>query len=100
MFILGNLISAMAWIVDWALAFLEILVIARVILFWVHADPYNTIVRGVPTITEPLLRPFRRLVPPWRIGGLDLSPLFAILALHFIRIFLTPTLYQLAEKLK
>ena len=34
-------------------------------------------------ITEPALRPIRRIIPP--LGGVDLSPMILILALYFIR---------------
>ena len=33
-------------------------------------------------LTEPLLRPFRKVIPP--IGGIDLSPLFALIAIQFL----------------
>lgn len=61
------------------------MIIIRALLSWVSPDPYNPIVRFLVLTTEPVLRPLRRLVPPHRLGGLDLSPLLAILGLMFVK---------------
>ena len=61
------------------------IVFARAIVSWVSADPSNPIVRALVLMTEPVLRPLRRLVPPSKLGGLDLSPLFAMLILQFVK---------------
>ncbi len=60
-------------------------IVVRALISWVSPDPYNPIVRTLVVITEPLLRPLRRLVPPHRLGGVDLSPLLAILLVQFVR---------------
>ncbi|MBU1627235.1 YggT family protein [bacterium] len=62
------------------------IIIIRVLLSWVNPDPYNPIVQIIYGITEPILKPFRRILPP--IRGLDLSPILLILALVFIQTFL------------
>lgn len=100
MFVLGNLIAATATVLDWVLVFLELAILLRVILSWANADPYNGFVRVVQAVTEPLLAPLRRWIPPWRLHGWDLSPLFAFLVLLFLRIFLVRTLLDIASKLK
>jgi YggT family protein len=61
------------------------IILVRALISWVNPDPYNPIIRFLVLVTEPVLRPLRRLVPPHRLGGLDLSPLLAILALEFIK---------------
>lgn len=99
MFVLGNLLTASATVLDWLFAVLEVAILLRVIFSWVNADPYNGFVRAVHAVTEPFLAPFRRLLPPWKLHGWDLSPLFALLALHFLRIFLVRTLFDIASKL-
>ena len=58
---------------------LQWIVIIAALVSWVNPDPRNPIVRFLYGVTEPLFRPFRRLVPPSRTGGIDLSPLFVIL---------------------
>lgn len=55
-------------------------IIIRIILSWLGgAGGYNPAVALIDAITEPVLRPFRRLIPP--IGGIDISPVFAIILL-------------------
>ncbi len=54
-------------------------IIIRIILSWIAQGAYNPATAIITTLTEPVLRPFRRLVPP--IGGFDISPIFAIILL-------------------
>ncbi|HCU2052115.1 YggT family protein [Pseudomonas aeruginosa] len=58
--------------------------IISVILSWVAPGSYNPGAQLVNQICEPLLMPFRKLLP--NLGGLDLSPIFAFLALKLIDI--------------
>ncbi len=60
-------------------------ILVRAVISWVNPDPYNPIVRALVLVTEPVLRPLRRLVPPSKLGGLDLSPLFAMVILQFLK---------------
>ncbi|HTO86782.1 MAG TPA: YggT family protein [Thermoanaerobaculia bacterium] len=60
------------------------LVIIAALVSWVSPDPRNPIVRFLWATTEPLFRPFRRLVPPSRTGGIDLSPIFVIVLIFFL----------------
>jgi len=54
-------------------------IIAYAILGWVVPPGYSPPMALLATVCEPLLRPFRRIIPP--IGNIDLSPLWATLAL-------------------
>ena len=99
MFAIGNLLRAVTDILSWVLTLAVWAILLRVVLSWANADPYNNLVRGVTTLTDPLLEPFRKILPPWKAGGWDLSPLFAVLALELLRRFLIPTLYELASKI-
>ncbi len=60
---------------------------ARIILSFIRPDPYHPtwgpIVRGVYDVTEPILGPIRRLLPP--MGGLDFSPLIVFLLLRLLQ---------------
>ena len=51
----------------------------RVILSWVAQGGYNPATAIITTLTEPVLRPFRRVLPA--MGGFDLSPILAIILL-------------------
>lgn len=69
-------------------AFLFILIV-RIVLSYVPASPgsvMSSITRFFETITEPVLRPIRRLVPPVRIGSgtLDLSPIIVWLIILIV----------------
>lgn len=51
----------------------------RIILSWISQGGYNPATAIIATLTEPLLRPFRRVIPP--MGGFDISPIFAVILL-------------------
>ncbi len=98
MFILSNLIIAISEIIKLVLTIYNILLIVRVFASWVSANPYNPIVRIVYVLTEPVLKPVRRIIPPIPLGGafIDLSPLVLFLIIHFLNNFLVGTLRDLA----
>ena len=83
----GSATGAIFDVVLYVLWALQWLVIIAALVSWVSPDPRNPIVRFLYLTTEPLFRPFRRLLPPSRTGGLDLSPLFVILAIYFVSRF-------------
>jgi YggT family protein len=97
-FALRHLIAALASILDLALNIYMWLIIARALLTWVNPDPYNPIVRFLYNVTEPVLGYLRRRVP-LVFGGLDLSPLLALLAIIFLQRFVVATLMELAARL-
>jgi YggT family protein len=63
-----------------------VLIIARVIVSWIANQSRHPLIPLVYQLTEPVLRPFSRLLPP--LGGVDLSPLFALIALRFLMLLL------------
>ena len=97
MFVLSNLITAVATISDYLLTIANWLIIIRALLSWVNPDPYNAIVKFLYKITEPMLAPFRRFFPIYTIG-LDISPVFALLFIWFLKLFLVKTLYGVAMR--
>jgi YggT family protein len=98
MFMLGNFIMAVAKLINFVLGAYIWVVIARAVITWVNADPYNPIVRFLKQATDPLLTRIRRIVPI--MGGLDLSPMLLILIIVFLQSFLVPTLQQIALSLQ
>ena len=60
-----------------------IVVLATVILSWIRLSPGNPLSQLLHRLTEPVLAPARRIIPP--LGGLDLSPLLVLIALQAIR---------------
>ena len=75
--------SALLTFAELLLQILWIAILIRVLLSWFPIDPYNPIVRVLFEITEPVLAPFRRVIP--RIGMFDLSPLAALLVIQLIQ---------------
>jgi len=73
------------------------LIIARIILSFIpmftRIDPYHPLIRFVMEITEPLMAPFRKLIPP--VGGLDLSPIVLFLVLEFARTLVKQLIFML-----
>jgi YggT family protein len=94
------------FLAPWALIgifalFLKVLfwaMIISVILSWVAPGSHNPGAELVQQITEPVLAPFRRIVP--NLGGLDISPIFAFIALQLLQSWLIPRLayYALMPK--
>jgi YggT family protein len=94
---LGNLIIFVANAIDIGLLIYMWIIIIRALISWVSPDPYNPIVRFLYRVTEPVLRPVRRILP---IGGMgiDFSPLIVILLIYVLRIFLVRMLIQFASQ--
>jgi YggT family protein len=63
-----------------------ILIIAMVILSWFGQRLRHPIIPLIYQLTEPLLRPIRKVIPP--ISGIDLSPLFALIIIRFLLILM------------
>jgi YggT family protein len=98
MFMFSNFLLAVAKLINVILSAYIWIVIARAVISWVNADPYNPIVRFLVQVTDPLLSRIRRFLPS--MGGIDLSPMALILAIVFLQSFLVPTLQQIALSLR
>jgi YggT family protein len=99
MFMVGNLILALAKLLELVLWAYFWIIIARAVISWVSPDPFNPIVRFLYRVTEPVLRPIRRRLPTFQMG-LDLSPMLVILAIYFLQSFLVESLRDLASSLR
>ncbi len=99
MFVLGNLLQALALVIDYVLQIYSWIVIARVVISWVNADPYNPIVRAIYSVTEPVLYRIRQALPVFA-GGIDFSPIVVFIAIMFLQSFLVQTLQQLAFRMQ
>ena len=95
MFVVGNLIGALATVLDVVLSALMIILIVNALLSWVRPDPSNPIVRFLDQVSDTVCDPIRRLFPTV-IGGFDLAPLIAILVIMFLRQFVVSTLHELS----
>lgn len=72
-------------------------IIVRAILSWVNPHDYNPAMTILLSLTEPVIRPFRAILPP--LGGVDLSPLAAIIAIQVVKMLVMPPLDHIAPGL-
>jgi YggT family protein len=95
MFVLANFLVALAEVLDYILWAYGWILLGRVLISWVNADPYNPIVRFLYVATDPILAPVRRALPLYA-GGLDLSPVIVWVGIIFFQRFVVQSLYDLA----
>lgn len=102
MLLMAVILTLKGFEVDWLLLvpwsvialfslFLNVLfyaMIISVILSWVAPGSHNPGAELVAQITEPVLAPFRRIIP--NLGGLDISPIFAFIAIQLLQSWLIP----------
>jgi YggT family protein len=96
MFVAGQLLYAVAMLVRYVLEAYMWIVIIRALISWVNADPWNPIVRFLHQVTEPVLRPIRRMLPATPI---DFSPVIVIIGIYFLQMFLVLVLLRAADRL-
>jgi len=87
---MGSFMGALIDLLRVVLQFYTWIILAAVIVSWlvnfgvinIHNQLARTIVAALYSMTEPVFRQVRRILPPF--GGLDLSPLVVIFALYFL----------------
>jgi len=85
----GAFATAVLQVIFAILSVIQWLVIIAAVISWVNPDPRNAIVQFLYRTTEPILRPFRKILPPRRTGGIDLSPVLVILLILFLKVLLS-----------
>ncbi len=78
----GLAVLAVAEVIALAVKVFIFAIIIQVVLSWISPGTYNPVTSLIHSLTEPVLRPARQLLPD--MGGLDLSPLLVLLALQVI----------------
>ncbi|MBV9697873.1 MAG: YggT family protein, partial [Gammaproteobacteria bacterium] len=76
--------SALIYLVDTLLLVALFFVLARLLLQWTRADFRNPLCQAVVRLTNPLILPLRRVLPP--IGKLDTASLVAVLLVAFVKV--------------
>lgn len=99
MILFANFLIAVAKILDIVLMISMWVLIFRVALSWVRIPSLYSVSVILYHLTEPVLKPVRRFVPPHKFGGIDLSPMIVILLLVFFDIFLVRSLSLYAYQL-
>jgi len=95
MILLANSMRGIAAILGSVIFIAEILIIARVVVSWLNADPRNRLVEFIVGSTEPMLLPIRRRLP-LIAGAIDLSPIVLLFALLFLKYALVDSLNSYA----
>lgn len=72
-------------------------VLIMVILSWLSPGGYNPAVGLLSNLTEPVLKPARKILPP--MGGLDLAPMLVMIGLVLLKMLLIPPLEHLAARI-
>jgi len=91
----GLLVFCIADLIALVLTVFLVAVIIQVILSWINPGQYNPVIGLVHKLSDPVLKPIRRLIPS--LGGLDLSPLFATLLLLVAKMLIVPPIVYLGN---
>jgi YggT family protein len=81
-------------IVSLAFDLYSLILLARVLVSWFQVDPYNPLVQWLYRLTEPVLAPIRRLLPP--AGAIDFSPIVAFILIIVAKQIVLSVLVSLA----
>ncbi|AEH23349.1 protein of unknown function YGGT [Thermodesulfobacterium geofontis OPF15] len=77
------LLSSFIQLIDLLLSIYIWIIIARAIISWITPYPYHPLVRFLYKVTEPVLAPIRKIIPP--IGGIDISPVIVIFIIFIVQ---------------
>jgi YggT family protein len=100
MFIVANLINALATVFVLVLTIYWWIVIVKCLLSFVSPDPSNQVVMAIERITDPVLSRIRRVMPFVMQAGFDLSPVVVLLIISFLQQFVGGSLFDLGARLK
>ena len=100
MFVLGNLVRAVATILDKVIWLYTIVIMVAVLVSWVSPDPFNPVVQFLRSVTEPLFAWVRRRLPFAVVGMVDLSPLIVLIFFQFLQMVLVRSLFELALRFR
>lgn len=90
MFVVGNILQGAAHVLETVLFLYMWVMIIRTLISWVNPDPWNPIVQFLSRATDPVLFIIRRRVGV--LGGIDVSPILAILLIMFLQYAVVETI--------
>jgi len=94
---LGVLVMSIGELLSLAIYVFMVAIIIQIVLSWIQPGAYNPVIGLINRLSEPLLAPARRLIPP--ISGLDLSPLAVLILLQLSLILLVSPIRDLGRML-
>src|SRR5512144_1521843 len=99
MFVIGNLLEALAAVLNVVLQLLMLVIFVNALLSWVRPDPSNPIVMTLDRISDLVCNPIRRVFPTL-VSGMDFAPFIAMLAIWLVQMFLVGTLRGVALRMR
>jgi len=88
----GDLIGVVGFVLYGLLSIYILLLFVRIIFSWGMVSYQNRVMRFLVDVTEPLLGPLRRMIPP--LGRMDISPIIAFLILFLFQAAIAGTLLR------
>ena len=93
---------AIVWLINAIISLMTWFIIGSAILSWLfafdvinHRNRFvNQLANFLDAVTRPLMEPFRRIIPP--LGGIDISPVIAIILIQGIKGYLLPAAHVAA----
>ena len=99
MILFANLLLALAKIIKIVSMIYLWIIVFRAVLSWVQIPSLYSVSVILYQLTEPVLRPVRRFVPPHKMGGIDISPMIVILIILFIDSFVLKSMTLYAQQI-
>ena len=99
MILFANFLNAVARVLHVVLILYMWIVIFRAVLSWVRVPSLYPVTVVLQNLTEPVMRPFRKLVPPKALGGIDITPIIVILVILFVDSFLVKSISLYAQQM-
>ncbi len=99
MILFANFLGAVAKVLHFVLMLYVWILLFRVILSYISIPSLSQFKVILYHLTEPVLSRIRRFVPPYRFGGLDISPIIAFFAILFVDSFIVNSLALYAQQL-
>ena len=99
MFVAGDFLSAVAYVLGKLLDLYMWVVIIRALLSWVAPDPRNAIVRFITNLVDPVTYRISRIIPT-RIGMVDISPIILIALIWLAQRFVVAVLVDVGTRLQ
>ena len=93
----GLIILTIAYLLRMILYIYLFIIFVQVIISWINPNTYNPITTIMHQISEPILKPARQIIPS--AGGLDFSPLIALVIINLLMILVISPLMDLGQKL-
>ncbi len=98
MFVIGNLLMALATVLGYVLQAIFYIVLINAVLSWVRPDPNNPIVMFLDRVSDFVCNPIRRMFPTV-FSGIDFAPFIVMLLIQFLLIFVVGSLREAAIRM-